>query len=218
MAQVEFSYRHRAVHSRQGKGLLGPVELSFSSPALVVVSGNSGSGKSTLLRAAAGLVEAEGAERILGGRTYSAGELPLWRSRVSLLMQDAPVLDASVEENLTFPFRLKNAGQRSFDPEEAGRLLSAVHLDQLQMDSAAARLSGGERHRLCLVRGLLWAPDVLLADEPLSGLEPELADRCFHLLKDFVKKRDRIVICVLHERRFAEMADYRLVVKDGRIH
>jgi len=218
MAKVNLDYSHKGVFTRRGKEILGAVEIHLSSPCLAVVSGSSGSGKSTLLRSIAGLVEPAEPRWGLCGRQYQQGELPRWRSRVSLLMQDAPVLDGSVEENLSFPFRLRYAGPRRFDPQEAGRLLSEVRLDDLDLDGPASKLSGGERHRLSLVRGLLWSPDVLLADEPLTGLEPELADHCFELLRLYVQTEDKIVICVLHEHRFSEMADRRFRVEDGRLY
>jgi putative ABC transport system ATP-binding protein len=218
MSKVDLNYSHRGVYTRSGKKILGPVEIRLSSPCLAVVSGSSGSGKSTLLRSIAGLVEAAEPRWDLCGRRYLQGELPKWRSRVSLLMQDAPVLDGSVEENLSFPFRLRYAGPRRFDLQEARRLLSEVRLEALDLDGPASKLSGGERHRLSLVRGLLWNPDVLLADEPLTGLEPELADHCFELLRLYVQREGKIVICVLHEHRFSEMADYRFRVEDGRLY
>ena len=97
-------------------------------------------------------------------------------------------------------------------------IIKEVKLDHIPLDDHVSRLSGGERHRLGLARGLLWEPPVLIADEPLTGLEPELADRCFELLKDYSRQKDAIVICVLHQERFAKKADQWLRLEDGTLH
>ena len=144
---------------------------------LTLLEGPSGSGKSTLLRQVAGLAAAPDAERSLCGQEYATRDLPVWRSVVTLLAQGAPVLPGTVEENLGFPFQLRHSGERFFDEGQARDTLDAVGLDAIALDREASSLSGGERHRLCLVRGLLWDPQVLLADEPLAGLDEDAAVR-----------------------------------------
>ncbi len=218
MRTAVFRYSHEAVISTAGKVLQGEVFIELESPCLAVISGGSGSGKSTLLRAIAGLVETINASRILGNSSFPKGELPAWRSLVTLMMQDAPVIQGSIEENLSFPFRFKNRGRRKYDGRKARELLEMVGLGNLSLQADVLRLSGGERHRLGLVRGLLWDPPVLLADEALTGLEPELADRCFQLLREYAQRADRIVVAIFHERRFMQEADIRMEMRDGRLY
>ena len=201
-----------------GRHLLRHVTLALSPPCLCVISGPSGSGKTSLLRAICGLNNASVGVRRIGDTTYSPKKLPHWRTQVTLLLQDAPCLPGSIRDNLSFPFSFKNNPGRVFEPDRAMRLLKRVKLSQFHLDHQVDGLSGGERHRLALVRGLLWAPPVLLADEPLSGLEPELAQECFELLKDYARQGPNTVICVLHEERFAKQADISLRLKDGTLH
>ena len=107
---------------------------------------------------------------------------------------------------------------RSFNEQEAIAILEKVKLSQFGLEHPVEGLSGGERHRLALARGLLWAPEVLVADEPLTGLEPELAQECFQLLREYSRKHTNIVICVLHEKRFSKQADISLRLEDGTLH
>ncbi len=201
-----------------GLRVLKDIHFKLSSPVVVVINGPSGCGKTTLLRAMVGLNRAMVKARLLDHESYPERNLPSWRAQVTLLLQDAPCLQGTILENLTFPFGFKNGGHKSFSKGRIMETMKRVQLEHIPLDADVSRLSGGERHRLGIVRGLLWAPRVLLADEPLSGLEPELADRCFGLLVDFAREKDAIVICVLHQERFARQADQWLRLEHGTLH
>ncbi len=201
-----------------GRRLLRGVTLQIDPPCLCVITGPSGSGKTSLLRAIVGLNKANVLERRLGDVIYPDKRLSEWRSKVTLLLQDAPCIPGTIEENLSFPFAFKNSGSHRFSRDEAIKLMEWVGLGHFGLSHSVDGFSGGERHRLSLVRGLVWAPPVLLADEPLAGLEPELAQKCFDLLLDFSRQRPAVVICVLHEERFAKQADLLFRLKDGTLH
>ena len=201
-----------------GRHLLQNITLNFTPPCLCVISGPSGSGKTSLLRAVCGLNRARVGKRILNEKKYPDRQLPQWRARVTLLLQDAPCIQGTIRQNLAFPFFFRNCPYKHFDADKAELLLDQVGLGHFDLEHNIEGLSGGERHRLALVRGLLWSPPVLLCDEPLSGLEPELADRCFQLLLEFSKNRPAVVLCVLHEERFTKLADVTMRLKDGTLH
>jgi len=198
--------------------LLKGISLDLRSPRLIVITGQSGCGKTSLLRAIAGLNNARVDTRRLNDRVFSQKELPAWRANVTLLLQDAPCLSGTILKNLSCPFGFKNSSGKRFDQRAAKDLLKQAGLSHLHFTSDISRLSGGERHRLNLVRGLLWAPPVLLVDESLSGLEPELADNCFSLLKRYSRKRPAVVICVLHEERLFLQADSLFNLENGTLH
>ena len=201
-----------------GEKILDGIHLAFSPPMVCVISGDSGSGKSSLLRAIAGLNQARVVTRRLGGRKYTEDELPRWRQEVTLLPQDAPCKQGTLLENLSFPYGFKVNKGKVFCRDKALETLRQLSLSYLDLEKDVQTLSGGERHRLCLARGLLWAPSVLLADEPLTGLEERLAFRSFELLRDFSRSRPAIVICVLHDEGLARYADQWLKLKDGTLH
>lgn len=187
--------------------LFTDVSVELAEGELVVIHGPSGSGKSTLLRQLVGLVPVEGAHRELAGELFQSTTLPRWRSKVTLVAQDAPMLAGTVGENLRFPFAQRCAEGCPPDERKLAELCVAVDLDKIPEKRDAATLSGGERHRLALVRGLLWDPPVLVADEPLSGLDEDTAKICFELLRNFAHRSGHAVACVLHDRSLSKLAD-----------
>ncbi len=192
-----------------GELLYTDVRVCLEEGQLSLLEAPSGAGKSTLLRQIAGMVRTPGAERLLAGKPHPPTGLAAWRSRVSLLAQDAPMLPGTVEDNLRFPFALRSAGGREWPQERARKLLASV-LDEVPLERTIGTLSGGERHRLALIRGLLWDPPVLLADEPLSGLDPKRAELCVDLLLEHSRRPGHTVLVVLHEPGLAARADVRL--------
>ncbi|NQU76918.1 MAG: ATP-binding cassette domain-containing protein [Planctomycetes bacterium] len=207
------------LNARTGEGrvLFENVSVSLSESECVCLDGPSGSGKSTLLRLLTALAWSPDVSRQLDGRTYRGAELPAWRANVSLIAQDAPMIRGSVLDNLSFPFLQRAGDDRQFAEMDAKRLLEKVGLGEVPFDRDVLRLSGGERHRLALVRSLLWDPPVLVADEVLSGLDPDAAEACLDLLVDFSRKQGRLLICVLHDPALCSAADRCLHLRDGHL-
>jgi putative ABC transport system ATP-binding protein len=201
----------------EGRVLFEGVSISLPASQCVCLDGPSGSGKSTLLRLLTALAWSPDVSRTLDGRSYKGADLPAWRAKVCLIAQDAPMLRGSVLDNLLFPFLQRAARLRQLAKEEASRLMEKVGLGEVPFDRDVSRLSGGERHRLALVRSLLWDPPVLVADEVLSGLDPDSSAACLELLTDFSKKQGRLLICVLHDPALCAAADWRLHLRDGRL-
>jgi putative ABC transport system ATP-binding protein len=202
----------------EGRVLFDDVSVALESSRCVAIEGPSGGGKSTLLRHVAALAWSPDATRRLDGHIYRGVELPAWRSRVTLVAQDAPMITGAVRENLIFPFSQKAAGrERRFDEVRAAALMTRVGLEKLSFEREVRKLSGGERHRLALVRGLLWDPTVLVVDEPLSGLDPETADICFNLLLEFGRRPGRLLLCVLHDTVMNGRVDRRFRLGNGRL-
>ena len=213
-----FSCGPMSYRNDRGKTLLNRIILRFEAPHLAVITGDSGCGKTTLLKAVAGLNKADVMERMIDGETFSLRRLPEWRSKVTLSPQDAPVIDGSVEDNLLFPYAFRNAGRPEPERVVLSMYLKRVGLGYVNLDANVSELSGGERHRLCLVRAILWEPFVLLADEPFSGIEQALAMRCFALVREFVESGPRIAICTTHDELLAQQADSVWRLEDGRLH
>jgi putative ABC transport system ATP-binding protein len=195
----------------EGRRLFEDVSIRLAESELAVLDGPSGSGKSTLLRQVAALVRVDGATRWLAGESFPSVSFPRWRSRVTLAAQDAPMLAGTLRENLEFPFSQRCA-DGPVDQERKTALMERTGLGGIPLDRDIGTLSGGERHRLALVRALLWDPPVLLVDEPLSGLDEDTATVCFDLLLGHAHRPGRAALCVFHERVFADRVDRHIVL------
>ncbi len=201
----------------EGRQLFDDVSLAFEAGSCVAIEGPSGGGKSTLLRQITALAWTPGATRRLDGEAYEGVQLPAWRARVTLMAQDASMIAGTLRDNLALPFSMRAGRERPFSEAEAVRLLAEVGLERLPLEREVRTLSGGERHRVALVRGLLWDPPVLVVDEPLAGLDPESADRCFELLLEFARRDGRLLLAVFHDPQRNGRADRRLRLADGRL-
>jgi ABC-type sugar transport system ATPase subunit len=200
---------------RGRRAALDGVSLSVDDRELLVILGPSGAGKTTLLRVIAGLEQPDSGSISLDGRnllTVSAA-----RRRVALVFQeDALFPQMTVYENLAFPLRLRRSPRQVVDRrvrDTAGALAIGEHLHE-----RPARLSGGERQRAALARAVLSDPRVLLLDEPLAHLDPQLR---VHVREQFVQFRSAFsgaAIHVTHDHVEAlTIADRLAIMIDGRI-
>jgi putative ABC transport system ATP-binding protein len=201
----------------EGRRLFEDVSLDLEAGRCVALEGPSGSGKSTLLRQVTALAWTPGASRRLAGEAYEHTQLPAWRARVTLVAQDAPMVAGTVRDNLSLPFDQRAGRERPFPGDRASELLARVDLARLPLEREVRTLSGGERHRVALVRGLLWDPPVLVADEPLSALDPEASDSCFDLLLEYARRDGRLLLAVFHDPQRNRRADLQLRLADGRL-
>jgi len=158
------------IRHRQGNFSL-EAEFSLSSQ-WTVIFGPSGAGKSTLLRILAGLTAPESGYIELNGRTLldtaRAIHVPVGlRSLGFVTQQPALFPHLSARENVAFGLRHRSRSMRAHRVAEVLRLFGA----ELLADRPASHLSGGERQRVALARALAPEPDLLLLDEPLTGLD-----------------------------------------------
>lgn len=174
------------------------------------IVGPSGAGKSTLLRAIAGLSGIRAGDVLAGGRSV-ARLVPQERRMAMVFAQDALVRHLTVRANLELVAR---AGRSRAAIEELAR---ALEFDRF-LPRRPAELSTGERQRVAIARALLCEPHVLLLDEPLGALDPELRGR---VRDEIVFVRERFagpIVYVTHDHGEAmAVADELAVLMDGRI-
>jgi ABC-type iron transport system FetAB ATPase subunit len=220
--EVLLSVRSMAV-GIGGKRLFESLDLELRAQQIVALRGPSGCGKSTFLRTLAGLVDPLAGELTLAGRTPADHGWPSYRHQVSYLAQRAVVSDASVLDNLAFPFTFSSASGRQLDQAAASEMLAKLGLPEGVIDAAARTLSEGQMQRVCLARALLIEPRVLLLDEPTSALDPEATEQVEQVICHALEATAAAAIVVTHhpaqvERLAARIVDLQPLTTPGNGH
>ena len=185
----------------------------------LAVFGKSGSGKSVLIKCLVGLIEPDDGKVILLDSDISElnnDELNGLRKKIGFLFQSAALYDSmTVRENLEFPLRdLKSKPQKEID-ELVVEALTNVGLEEA-IDKMPSELSGGMRKRVGLARTLILKPEIILYDEPTTGLDPITSREISQLILDIQKKYNTASIIITHDIECARIAANRIImIKDG---
>jgi phospholipid/cholesterol/gamma-HCH transport system ATP-binding protein len=182
----------------------------------VVVLGKSGSGKSVLIKCVIGLMQPDrGNIEMLGEHIpgMKGEELDKVRARVGFLFQGNALYDSmTVRENLEFPLRrhwIKVSQQEvNASVEEALENVGLLHT----IDMMPAELSGGMRKRVALARTLILKPEIILYDEPTTGLDPITGKEIIGLMKEIGEKYNTTSLVISHDMNCVRMAASRVVV------
>ncbi|MFF5084609.1 phosphonate ABC transporter ATP-binding protein [Actinoplanes sp. NPDC000266] len=201
------------------RDVLHGVDVTVAAGELLAVLGANGSGKSTLLRAAAGLVSASGGAVTVAGRARGPLDIALVFQQIHLVRRRSALDNVCAGALGRLPLR------RSLTPalfprevrEEAMGCLDRVGLADRAHDRAD-RLSGGQQQRVAIARALCQRAPVVLADEPVSALDPAAADQVLALLAELAHREDLAVLAVLHQPGLARRhADRVLGLREGRV-
>jgi phospholipid/cholesterol/gamma-HCH transport system ATP-binding protein len=187
----------------------------------LVVLGKSGSGKSVLIKCIIGLMyPEEGSIRVLGENIPDLGheELDHIRAKVGFLFQSNALYDSmTVRENLEFPLRRHwietSKSQVNDSVMEALENVGLAHT----VDMMPAELSGGMRKRIGLARTLILKPEIILYDEPTTGLDPITGKEISELILDIQQKYNTSSIIISHDMKCVKMTANRIAMLiDGR--
>ena len=203
---------------RAGRPILRDVSMTVEGRGMTAIIGPSGTGKSTLVRCINRLVDPTSGEIIFLGRDFAklrGRELRKARRHIGMVFQEYNLVERlSVIENV-LTGRLGyvpvwRAWLRKFsarDIDHAFALLDAVGLAELATQRAD-QLSGGQRQRVGIARALMQEPDLLLADEPTSSLDPKTSVEIMELMSRRAGERDIPLVVNIHNvalaRRFAD--------------
>lgn len=151
---------------------------------VTAIFGPSGSGKSTLLSLIAGITQPNSGRIFIDDECVFDSQLginkPIHQRRVGLVFQDGRLFPhMSVEQNLNYAFKLNSQQKQLIQPAEIMQLLALESLKKQQPH----QLSGGEKQRVALGRGLLSSPKLLMLDEPLASLDEKLKQQILPYLK-----------------------------------
>ena len=172
--------------------------LELAEGELLCVLGESGVGKTTLLN-------------ILAGQTPFEGEIEGKRERVGYVFQQPRLLP-----NLTVIDNLRYVCGKDRE-EEIAESIAALCLEPLK-DKRPSALSGGEKQRVSLARAYLMGEELLLLDEPFTGLDLSRKQKAYKLFASAIKKRGAAAVLVTHDVEEAwAMGERIIVLKDGQI-
>jgi len=185
---------------------------------ITVVMGGSGSGKSTVLRMIGGLLRPDRGQVIVAGEDITGlGEIELgrMRQRLGMLFQNGALLDSmSVFENVALPLREHARLAESVIRDRVHERLEAVGLSDVD-ELLPGELSGGMLRRAAFARAIVMAPEILLCDEPFSGLDPPNVSRIEDLLVHLNRDLGLTVIVTSHHMATSlRMADRLLLLQE----
>ena len=187
----------------------------------IVVLGKSGAGKSVLIKCVIGLLRADsGSITVLGQdvATLNHDGLDRLRTKLGFLFQSNALYDSmTVRENLLFPLRRQ---WLTHTPAQETELVQQALEDVGLADTAAkmpAELSGGMRKRIALARTLILRPEIILYDEPTTGLDPITAREIDHLIREVQHKYNTSALIISHDLACVRLtADRVALLAEGR--
>lgn len=183
----------------EGTSLFTNVQCDLIEGGFYVVRGPSGSGKSTLLRLLNRLENPSQGEIFFQDRSFSSIPVHELRRQILYIQQTPVVTDGSVKDNLLLPFSFKNNKDLALpDDDQLKKLLDDFSLDQITLEKQARNLSVGQQQRLCLIRGLLLSPSVILFDEPTSALDDESSRIVELMAETLCHEKEKTIIMVSH--------------------
>jgi phospholipid/cholesterol/gamma-HCH transport system ATP-binding protein len=194
--------------------VLKDISLEIQKGENLVVFGRSGTGKSVLIKCLVGLLEPdEGKVTLLGQdiANLSTEKLNILRKKVGFLFQNAALYDSmTVRENLQFPLR---------DTVSTKEELHALVIEALQnvgledaIDKMPSALSGGMRKRVGLARSLILKPEIILYDEPTTGLDPITSKEISNLILEVQQKYNTASIIITHDVECARITANRMMI------
>ena len=187
----------------------------------VVVLGKSGSGKSVLIKCIIGLLKPDNGEINVFNKSVldlNDASLDKIRAKIGFLFQSNALYDSmTVRENLEFPLRRHWI---KLSKKEIQSLVMKALEDvglAFTLNMMPAELSGGMRKRIALARTLILKPDIILYDEPTTGLDPITAKEIIHLMVEIKDKYNTSALIISHDMNCVKLAsDYIVILLEGK--
>ena len=188
--------------SYSGRDILAGVSLKIQHGEVLCILGPSGTGKSVTLRHINGLTRPDSGDVLVFGQSIvslSEEELSPVRRRLAMLFQGGALFDSmNVEDNIAFPVR----EHTEKSPEEVAAIvaekLTLVGLPGIQR-KMPSELSGGMRKRVALARSIALEPEIILYDEPTTGLDPVSSEKIAQLIVDVNHRLQTTSVVVTHD-------------------
>ena len=220
-AAIEFKTIDKAFVKVDGSRQVILDRVNFTIPAgkTTVIAGGSGQGKSVTLKLILGLMQPDAGQIFVAGNDCTGirgRALADLRTRFGVLFQGAALFDSlTVFENVALPLRERTKGSEAKIKEQV-----LASLEQLELlgheEKFPAQLSGGMKKRVGLARALQLKPEIMLFDEPTTGLDPVMTTEIYHLFARTQKQVGFTSVIVSHDiPKVFNLADQGIVLNDG---
>jgi phospholipid/cholesterol/gamma-HCH transport system ATP-binding protein len=212
----------RNVHKRFGRLIvLDGIDLSIERGKCLVIIGASGTGKSVLIKHLVGLLRPDRGEVWFDGKRIdhlSERELMPIRNRIGFLFQMSALFDSlTVADNVAFPLTEHTTKQTEEIHQLAEQKLAMVGLPGIG-GKLPGELSGGQKKRVALARAIAMNPEVILYDEPTTGLDPIRSDVINELILKLQRELRATSIVVTHDMHSAfKVGDRIVMLHEGRV-
>jgi phospholipid/cholesterol/gamma-HCH transport system ATP-binding protein len=216
-AQPETLVEIQGVTVRFGRQeVLRDIRLTIPRGQTVALIGESGCGKTVLMKTIIGLVTPTRGRIVYDGRSLSElneRELTALRTRFGYVFQQAALFDSmTIADNVAFPLRQHFRKSDAERQREVAKLLAEVGLPDIVARKKPAELSGGMRKRVGLARALAMNPEIMLYDEPTTGLDPIMSDVINELILRVRRRHPVTSIVVTHDMSSARKVADRVVM------
>lgn len=218
MAEISIKHLHKAFGERK---ILKGVSVSVPRGTTLAVMGGSGTGKSVLLKHIVGLIAPDSGEVWVQGQRIDQLNRPALntlRLRIGYLFQGGALFDSmTVVENLDFVLHRHSSLSADERIEKVQEIIAWVNLSHVA-DEYPAALSGGQKKRIALARAIILSPDILLCDEPTTGLDPVSIRTVSNLIVRLKAEYGITTVAITHDLLCAEIiADQVAFIYQGKI-
>jgi len=216
---IELNNISKTFDNQKKISVLKNLSFKFKKGKIYSLSGPSGSGKSTLLNLLSLIDRPSSGNIKIDNRNINHNEIEIndkiRSSNIGIVYQEKNLLpDFTAIENVCIASLAANNNHKMAE-QESLKIIQKVGLKD-RTNHYPSELSGGEMQRIAISRAIVNKPRIILADEPTGSLDHENANQIFNLLFK-LKNKDRVIIFATHNRFFANKADYKISLSNGKI-
>ncbi len=216
---IELNNISKTFDNQKKISVLKNLSFKFKKGKIYSLSGPSGSGKSTLLNLLSLIDRPSSGNIKIDNRNINHNEIEIndkiRSSNIGIVYQEKNLLpDFTAIENVCIASLAANNNHK-MAKQESLKIIQKVGLKD-RTNHYPSELSGGELQRIAISRAIVNEPRIILADEPTGSLDHENANQIFNLLFK-LKNKDRVIIFATHNRFFANKADYKISLSNGKI-